>query len=60
MAEIAQRQGSGSGDTAGCGGCISAVLGFLLLWAIVFGVTVGGKHYGISGCSTDKGLEFDK
>lgn len=48
---------SGSGGGGGCG-CLDFVVTVLVLWALIFGVTVGGKHYGIKGCDTD-GLHFD-
>lgn len=44
---------SGDGDT----GCLGCVLSVLLVWALVFGVTVGGRHYGVF-CSPDKGVEI--
>ncbi len=44
---------------SGCG-CFGLVLGVLALWALIFGVTVNGKHYGISGCSVDSGVKIDR
>lgn len=38
----------------GCG-CLSIVLFMLLMWALIFGITVGGKHYEIS-CSCNRGV----
>lgn len=43
-----------------CGGCLATVLLIVAAWALVFGVTVGGKHYGISGCDTDHGVKVDR
>lgn len=28
-----------------------------MIWGLVFGVTIDGRHYGIS-CSTDRGVEL--
>lgn len=38
-------------------GCIGTVLTVIVLWALLFGVTIGGRHYGIS-CSATRGVEF--
>lgn len=46
-------------STEGGCGCISTILGILLIVAICCGVTYNGRHYGLSGCSCDKGLEID-
>lgn len=43
----------------GCSGCLSVILGVILLWALLFGVTWDGNYYGIS-CSTERGVEFHK
>lgn len=51
---------SRGGEGCGCTGCLSFVLLLLAVWALAFGVTVNGKHYGMKGCSCDKGVEFDK
>lgn len=42
------------------GGCFSLILGIILLWALLFGVTINGKHYGIRDCSSEHGVEIDK
>ncbi|MCE9637293.1 MAG: hypothetical protein K8T90_16430 [Planctomycetes bacterium] len=34
------------GRSRGGLGCIGTVITVIILWAIVFGVTVGGRHYG--------------
>lgn len=44
-----------SSSGGGCG-CLSFVVFALLAWALIFGVTVNGVHYGIS-CSFDRGVE---
>lgn len=33
-------------------GCITTVLGLIILWALLFGVNYNGKHYGLSCSST--------
>lgn len=43
----------------GCSGCLFWIVAILALWALFFGVTVDGKHYGIS-CSTERGVEVQK
>lgn len=41
-----------SADGAGGGGCITFVMAVVVLWAFLFGVTYGGKHYSLSlSCS---------
>ena len=40
-------------------GCFGLILGIVLLWALCFGVTIGGKHYGLAGCDTDRGVQVD-
>lgn len=47
---------SGNGGS-GCG-CISIILTVIFLWALIFGVTVSGKHYGLS-CSSEHGVEIN-
>jgi len=42
----------------GCFGCLTIIAFFIIVWALIFGVTVGGHHYGIS-CSTADGVRFD-
>lgn len=44
-----------SSSGGGCG-CITIVVTCLFFWALIFGVTVGGKHYGLS-CSTEHGVQ---
>ena len=46
-----------SGVQIGCG-CLSPILGFLLIWALLFGVTVGGRHYFID-CSCAHGVSVE-
>lgn len=48
---------SGSSGGGECG-CFSSVLFLLLMWALLFGVSVDGKHYGI-GCSCDAVIPED-
>lgn len=40
-------------------GCIGLVLGILVLYALVNGVTVRGKHYGVRDCNSEHGIVFD-
>ena len=40
-------------------GCLPLVISIIALWALCFGVTVGGKHYGLS-CSCERGVVIDK
>ena len=42
--------------SVGCGGCLSLIIFVIIIWALLFGVTINGKHYGLS-CSGDKGIE---
>lgn len=49
---------SESDSGSGCG-CIGLALGIVALWALVFGVTIGGHHYGISGCDVEHGVKVD-
>ncbi len=37
-------------------GCVGCVVTVIVLWALLFGVTYGGKHYGLS-CSCANGVE---
>ena len=48
----------GEANAGGCLGCLSTILFFMLVWALIFGVTIGGVHYGIS-CSTDSGVSIE-
>jgi hypothetical protein len=43
-------------DSGGCLGCLSIIVFVFALWALLFGVTYKGKHYGLQ-CSPDKGVE---
>jgi hypothetical protein len=38
---------------------IAAVVGIVLLWALICGVTVNGKHYGLAGCDCRNGVKID-
>lgn len=40
----------------GCG-CFSTIAGVFIIWALIFGITVDNKHYGIS-CSCSKGIDI--
>jgi hypothetical protein len=43
-----------------CGGCVTTIIVGLIVWALLFGVTIDGKHYGLIGCDSDKGVHIDK
>lgn len=43
-------------SSGGCG-CFGLILTILALWALLFGVTYKGQHYGINGCSCERGVE---
>lgn len=47
-----------SSSESGCG-CITFIATVILLWAVLFGLTVDGKHYGMS-CSRERGVELNK
>lgn len=40
----------------GGGSCLVTILGLILLWALLFGVTYKGKHYEID-CTSEHGVE---
>lgn len=42
----------------GCGGCITSILLIIAVWALLFGVTVNGQHYGLDDCSFERGVEI--
>ena len=58
MSEATSKPSSDNSSSGGCCGCITFPIFCLILWALIFGVTVGGKHYGVSGCSRAGGVEF--
>lgn len=39
----------------GCFGCLGTIAFFMVVWALIFGVTIGGVHHSLS-CSQDKGV----
>ena len=39
-------------------GCLGVAVTLIVLWAVLFGVTVGGKHYGLR-CDSHKGVVID-
>jgi hypothetical protein len=53
------KSGNSGSSSDGCG-CLGLVLGCLFLWALLFGVTVNGRHYGIHTCSCERGVEIDR
>lgn len=40
-------------------GCLRVIITIIVVWAVLFGVTWNGKHYGLS-CSCERGVEFHK
>lgn len=52
---VSEQSGNSGGD--GCLGCITLILACIAFWALLFGVTVGGRHYQIVDCSTERGVE---
>ena len=42
----------------GCFGCLGIIAFFIVMWALIFGVTLGGRHYGLS-CSMEHGVTID-
>lgn len=48
-----------SNSSGGGFGCVSVIAAGIFIWALVFGVTIDGKHYGLSGCDTSKGVTID-
>jgi hypothetical protein len=51
--------GQHTGSSGGGCGCLSIILFVMLVWALVFGVTIDGRHYGIS-CSMARGVEVSR
>lgn len=41
----------------GCLGLVAFAFSCIALWALLFGVTVGGNHYQIVDCSAERGVE---
>jgi hypothetical protein len=52
-------EGTSSGSSGGGCGCLSIIVFFLLMWALIFGVTFEGKHYAI-GCGCDEGVSVGR
>lgn len=46
-------------DDSEAWGCARTIVGLLIIWAFLFGVSYGGNHYQV-GCSCDHGVEFTK
>jgi len=49
---MSETQKTGGGGGCGCLGCLVFLF---LIWALIFGVTIGGHHYGIS-CDMEHGV----
>lgn len=41
--------------SGGTCGCLSFVIFCILVWALVFGLTIGGTHYSME-CTSDRGV----
>lgn len=41
-------------------GCLGLILTIILVWALLFGITINGKHYGLHGCDGSNGVIIDK
>jgi hypothetical protein len=48
-----------SSNDGGGFGCLGIIVGVIVIWALVFGVTVDGNHYGLS-CSCNDGVTVEK
>ena len=44
-------------DSSNGGSCLGCVLFIFVMWAVLFGVTWNGIHYGIE-CSSEHGVEI--
>jgi len=53
--------GASASATIGGGGCgcTSIIIFFILVWALIFGVTVSGTHYKMT-CSSESGVELSQ
>lgn len=49
---------SDNNSGGGCG-CFTFIIMCLIAWALVFGVTINGKHYGVAGCDPDNGVQIN-
>lgn len=45
-------------DDGGCLGVIGLILAVIAAWALIFGVTVNGRRYGLASCDTKNGITF--
>ena len=58
MSESTRKIEVSTGSKNGCLGCLVTILAIIGLWAVIFGVTIDGKHYGLS-CDCHKGVVID-
>jgi hypothetical protein len=53
-------KGRHAASSAGGGGlgCLGSIAVFFVLWALIFGITVDGRHYEVdcTGCTCDQGV----
>jgi hypothetical protein len=47
-----------NGCSVSCFGCLTFLLFIFFIWAIFFGVTINGTHYGIS-CDRHRGINIE-
>ncbi len=40
----------------GCFGCVGFILTCMVLWALIFGITYGGKHHGVTCGNGSQGV----
>lgn len=58
MSSRSSSRASASATASGGGcGCTSVILFFILVWALIFGVTISGTHYAMT-CNSESGVEF--
>ena len=46
-------------SSGGCCGCIVWIVVGIVIFGLIFGVTVGGTHYGCSDCNCDQGIVLE-
>jgi hypothetical protein len=54
-----ERKMNENGGENGCFGCLATIVFFVVLWGLIFGVTIGGVHHALS-CNTDDGVVIEK
>lgn len=46
-------------ESTGCWGFVTSIIAIIVLWALVFGVTIDGKHYSLS-CDAKHGVVIER